>query len=143
MELGGWYTAEIVVEITVEGDPRTVFHRNLILVWAPSPEGAYQKALEFGARENITYPNPAGRQVRSRFLGLAELEYTYEEPGDGAEIAFQEQIGLPRARAARLVKPKARLRAFLPPRPTAGPDYSSGEVMEAAGRLRGKGSSGD
>jgi hypothetical protein len=44
-----WYLAEIVEQITVEGDPRSVVHTNLVLVRADSPEEAYQRAIELGA----------------------------------------------------------------------------------------------
>lgn len=142
MAASGWYTAEIVVEIEVEGDPRKVVHGNLLLIAAPSPERAYEKAIEFGARENAVYPNPAGREVRSRFLGLADLDYLYEEPGDGAEVAFWERVGPSAAEIAGLLKTKSDLHAFLPPRPSPGPDYSSREVMEAARRLTGTGGPG-
>ena len=44
-----WYLADIVQQITVEGDPRSVVHTNLVFVRADSPEEAYEKALELGA----------------------------------------------------------------------------------------------
>lgn len=135
MAAAGWYTAEIIVEIRVAGDARRVLHRNLVLVAAPSAEEAYRKALEFGAREDLSYRNPSGAEVLSRFLGLAELEYLYEEPGDGAEVAFWEQIVRPGSGSGVAVKQKSQLRAFLPPQPTSGPDYSAGDVMAAAKRL--------
>ena len=43
-----WYLADLVEEITVEGDPRNVVHTNMTLVRADSPEEAYQKAVQLG-----------------------------------------------------------------------------------------------
>ena len=52
-----WYLAEIVEQISVEGDPRSVIHTNLVLVRADSPDEAYsdfdrewKKALTAGGR---------------------------------------------------------------------------------------------
>jgi hypothetical protein len=47
-----WYLAEIVQQITVEGDSRNVVHTNLVLVRADSPEDAYQKRWSWGLPES-------------------------------------------------------------------------------------------
>ena len=68
-----WYISELVEQISVDGDPRNVVHKNLVLIRADSPEEAYQKALLLGREREISYENPAGKQVRFRFRGLSEL----------------------------------------------------------------------
>ena len=45
----GWYLAEEVLEIRVEGDPRNVVHVNTRLLQAKDGEQAYARAAEFGA----------------------------------------------------------------------------------------------
>jgi hypothetical protein len=98
-----WYTAEIIEEITVSGDPRRVIHRNLILISAGSADEAYEKAQRFGSQAEDTYENPAGQAVTVKFRGVAQLDYLYEEPGDGAEVAFSEQIGLSEDQVSSLI----------------------------------------
>jgi hypothetical protein len=69
-EVAQWYLADIVIEITVEGDPRNVVHTNLTLIRADSPEEAFGKANEWGRAGEQTYLNPAGARVVFRFRGL-------------------------------------------------------------------------
>jgi hypothetical protein len=50
-----WYVAEIVAQIAVEADPRSVVHTNMVLVRAGSPEEAYAKANGLGkSQERLT-----------------------------------------------------------------------------------------
>ena len=68
-----WYIGEIIEEITVEGEPRNVVHRNVRLLYADSPEEAYGKAQSLGKETEIAYVDPERKLVRTRFWGLAEL----------------------------------------------------------------------
>ena len=43
-----WYLAELVMKITVAGDPRNVVHQNLTLIRASSADEAYEKAIKIG-----------------------------------------------------------------------------------------------
>jgi hypothetical protein len=43
-----WYLADVVLEHTIEGDPRNVVHVNMHLIEADSPEQAYEKAVALG-----------------------------------------------------------------------------------------------
>lgn len=36
-----WYVAELIEEIAVEGDTRTIVHKNLVLIESGSPEEAF------------------------------------------------------------------------------------------------------
>jgi hypothetical protein len=58
-----WYLAELVIKITVADDPRNVVHQNRILIRADSAEEAYEKAIQFGKKEEISYDNLAGKAV--------------------------------------------------------------------------------
>jgi len=73
-----WYLEDIVQQITVEGDPRSVVHTNLVLVRADSPEEAYQKAIELGAVGDQSYENPDGKRVTFRFRGLHDLNVIHD-----------------------------------------------------------------
>ena len=104
-----WYLAEIVMHITVEGDPRNVVHTNLVLVRADSPEEAYEKATELGVAGETQYESPAGRQVNIRFRGLHDLNVIHDEWEHGAEIIFSEVLGLDEAAIRKWVTSKEEL----------------------------------
>ena len=62
-----WYLADIVQQITVEGDPRNVVHKNLVLIRADSPEEAYEKAMDLGVAGEASWENIDGNRVTFRF----------------------------------------------------------------------------
>jgi hypothetical protein len=130
-----WYIAEIVEQITVEDDPRNVVHKNLVLIRADSPETAYEKALSFGRNSEIHYGNPDGKQVHIIFRGLSDLNVIHDELEDGAELIYEERIGLTDESIEGLISPKERLGVFRPPEHTKGPDYSSKEILDEARKL--------
>jgi hypothetical protein len=82
-----WYLADIVQEITVEGDPRNVVHTNLVLIRADSPEEAYEKAMELGTAGDQSWENADGKRVTFRFRGLRELNVIHDELEHGAELS--------------------------------------------------------
>ena len=129
-----WYLAEIVQQITVEGDPRNVVHTNLVLVRADSPEEAYQKALELGTAGDQSYENPDGKLVTSRFRGLHDLNVIHDGLEHGAELIYSENLGLDEPAIREWVAPKDKLGVFLPITPSTGPNYAPRDVMEEACR---------
>jgi hypothetical protein len=72
-----WYLAEIVQELTVEGDLRNVVWRNLSLIHASSPDNAYERAVALGESGDTEYLNPAGKLVTVRFHGLSYLDESH------------------------------------------------------------------
>jgi hypothetical protein len=130
-----WYVAELIDEITVEGDLRNLVHRNLTLIRADSPEEAYEEAMQQGERAQCDYENPAGQRVRIRFHGLGALNVIYDELGHGTELLYEERIGVSGEEIAAWVRPKEQLAVFRPIQSTMGPDYSSKEVVDAAEEL--------
>jgi hypothetical protein len=134
-----WYLAQIIKEITVEGEPNNVVHVNWVLIRADSPDEAYEKAIEQGAGgEGSPYLNPKGQMVRSAFRGLRGLDVIYDDLEDGAEITYEEKIGIPEDEIAAMVRLRDRLEVFLPydPTPPPGrPDYTSKEILEEAEAL--------
>jgi Domain of unknown function (DUF4288) len=125
-----WYLADIVQQITVEGDLRNVVHTNLVLVRADSPEEAYQKALELGAAGDQSYENPDGKRVTFRFRGLRDLNVIHGELEHGAELTYSEDLDLDEAAIREWVTPKGDLGVFLPITWSTGPNYVSRDVME-------------
>jgi len=132
-----WYIAELVEEITVEDDPRNVVHKNLVLIRAGSPEGAYDKALSLGREAETSYENPAGKHVRFTFRGLSELNVIHDELDDGAELLYEQKVGVPHHEIEKWVLPKEQLAVFRSIAPGDWPDYSSKETMDDVERLTG------
>lgn len=131
-----WYLAELVVKITVADDPRNVVHQNLVLIRADSAEEAYEKAIQLGKKEEISYKNPEGKDVHFRFEGVSDLVDIWSgELEDGAELDFRPTVAMPEEKIRSIVKPRECLRAFLPSRRADGPDYSSGEIIAMVAQM--------
>jgi hypothetical protein len=130
-----WYLAEIVMDITIEGDSRNVVHVNTTLVRADSPNEAYNRACELGAQGETSYENSIGKMVVHRFRGLRSLDVIHEDLEHGAELAFSEHVDVPEEEIAKLVIPKDRLGVFRPMAPSEAPDYGSKDVIQGAMRL--------
>jgi catechol 2,3-dioxygenase-like lactoylglutathione lyase family enzyme len=124
-----WYLADLIVRFDVQDDPRGVVHINRCLVEAGDAEEAYVKAMALGKEHDQSYPNPAGKQVRERFLGLFDLLEIHEPLEDGSEIAYEERIGVSDLEARRLVSSREQLGVFRTEFPSAPPDYSSAVVI--------------
>ncbi len=135
-----WFIAEIVEEITVEGDPRNVVHVNFNLIRADSPEEAYAKSLELGKQCETEYDNPDGKRVQIRFRGLRNLGVVYDELEHGAELMYEERIGVSPDELQNCVRPKEQLDVFIPWEPpdfTRAPDYGSKEIIDEVERRFG------
>lgn len=132
-----WFIAEIVEEITVKDDPRNVVHVNHNLIRADSPEEAYNKALELGRSGETQYENSKGKQVSVRFRRLRNLLVVYDELEHGAELMFEESIGMSSLDLQKMLKPKEEIEAFIPWQPSdfsKQPDYGSKEIIEEVER---------
>ncbi len=124
-----WYLADIVLEITIESDPRNVVHTNLVLIRADSPEEAYQKAMELGTANEASWENANGKRVAFRFRGLRDLNVIHVQLGHGAELIYNEDIGVDEAAIQKWITPKEKLAVFSPIIPSTGPDYRSSEIV--------------
>jgi hypothetical protein len=140
-----WYIAELVMEIIVHGSQRNALHRNLTLIRADSPQVAYDRALQVGQNGETEYFNPKNQLVNIRFRGISKLDVMYEPLEDGAELCFQEEIGISEAAIQRLIQPKEKLDAFTAPNPgkERDPDYRSKAVVEKAVRMIGTNSNSE
>ncbi|MEN9616866.1 MAG: hypothetical protein RL022_2288, partial [Chloroflexota bacterium] len=74
-----WYLADVIVEMRIEGEPRSLIHINTLLVRADSPEEAHQKAWALGQQEEHSYENTDGRRVTWVFRGLGEMNVIHDE----------------------------------------------------------------
>jgi hypothetical protein len=128
-----WFLATLVMEISVDLDPRNVVHWDVYLLSASSADEAFEKAMGLGRTAEIKYNNPEGRQVIIRFRGIAQLEPLVDgEPTDGAELTFEEKIQVPEEEIRTAIRTKEELETFRKPsfRKRDIPDYSSGEVVK-------------
>jgi hypothetical protein len=130
-----WYIAQVVVELTVAGDARNVVHVNYLLVGADSPQEAYEKALRLGREHETTYLNANMKEVRARFCGLRNLAVVYDALEDGAELLYEEKVGLSQNELQALTKPMESLAVFRPVQEGQGPDYGSEEIRREAKKL--------
>src|SRR5205085_2500429 len=119
-----WYLADVVLEVSIEDDPRNVVHVNTILIEGDSPETAYLKAMEMGGASEQEYLNTADKIVRIVFRGLRELSLIHDELQDGAELTYRESVDVPVEQLRQWVLPKEQLRAFAPDKDRSGsPNY--------------------
>jgi hypothetical protein len=108
---------------------------NLCLIEASRPAIAHRKALALGKAAETTCLNPKGRKVSIEFLGLRNLNVVYDRLEHGAELLYDEYVGLTATAARKLVTTRQDLAVFRPIEPSSGPDYSSAEALEAALKL--------
>ncbi|MGB8772166.1 MAG: DUF4288 domain-containing protein [Candidatus Korobacteraceae bacterium] len=129
-----WHIAELVLKITVEGDERNLVQKNLMLIKANSPADAYDKAIILGNEHAMSYQNPHGKQVHIQFIGLSRLNAVYDRLEDGAELLYEEYVGVSDEQIRELVVPKHLLEPFRNVE-SSRPDYSSAEVLREASKL--------
>lgn len=131
-----WYVADIVLEHEIEGDPRNVVHVNLHLIEADSPERAYRKAVDLGRSSEQEYLNTDGKRVRVRFRGLRELAVIHDELEDGAELLYEETVGVTEDQLRRWIRPRDSLSVFETGQIKAGiPNYMPEEIMKMLGQM--------
>lgn len=129
-----WYLADVVLEHTVERDPRNVVHVNVHLIEADSPERAFEKATALGREAEQVYENTAGREVRVTFRGLRELNVIHDALEDGAELVFEESIHVPKEELTTWLRPKDELAVFRKRESTFkrdAPNYMPESVMKS------------
>jgi hypothetical protein len=122
-----WYIAEVIEEITVEGEKDSVVHINAILIKASSDDEAFERAVT--EQYDDLYLNPSGREVRTRFVGLRDLIRIYDDLEDGAELRYEELIGLSPEELSALTTGRDDLTVFRPQRAVERPDYRHGGTM--------------
>jgi hypothetical protein len=129
-----WYLGELVMEITVTGAIKNAVHKNLTLIRAAGAKAAYKKAISFGKKSETSYKNPQGQNVKIRFRGISKLEEMYDTFDDGAEMRFDEYVGVKPSEIRRWIPPKAQLQVFLKPKPfiEQEPDYRAHYVVDMA-----------
>lgn len=76
-----WYIAELTEEVALEGDPRpNIIHRKTRVIFADTPEDAFEKALSLSAEHEPSYLNRNEQRAQIRYWGLSELNLLDDEP---------------------------------------------------------------
>ncbi|HEY3770829.1 MAG TPA: DUF4288 domain-containing protein, partial [Candidatus Angelobacter sp.] len=78
-ETDRWYVAELTEEVTLEGDAQNLVHKKTRVIFADSPEDAYEKALTMITEHEVGYLNEHHKAIRTRFWGLRELTLSNED----------------------------------------------------------------
>ena len=89
-----------------------VVHTCARLIRAHSPEEAYDKALRLGQEKEITYENSDGKGVKIVFRGLTDLIGIYEDLENGAELTYEEEIGVKEDEIKKMLTEREHLRAY-------------------------------
>lgn len=120
-ELDRWYIAELTEEVTLEGDPQNIVHRKTRVIFADSPQQAYEKALTMITEHEIGYLNEHHKIIRTRFWGLRELNLSNEDM-DRAGMLPESRIGIARRRNATGLSPEQQFALLLSVKPGALPN---------------------
>jgi hypothetical protein len=130
-----WYLAQVVEEITVAGERDNILHINWLLIDAASPDDAFEKAIACGKEGEQSYANPDGQLVTIHFCGLRDLIVIYEDLEDGAELYYEERVGVPEDEILRTIRTRNDLSVFRPIEQRARPNYASKEVVDEVSAL--------
>jgi hypothetical protein len=116
-----WYIAELTEEVTLEGDPKNLVHKKTRVIFADSPQDAYEKALSMITEHEISYINEHHKTIRTRFWGLRELDVTNEDM-DRVGMLPQERLGAARRRNSTGLSPDQQFALLLSLKPGALPN---------------------
>ena len=117
-----WYIAEVVSETRVDGDLRPVGHIVTHLLFADNPDEAYSKALALLDEGESVHCNSDGNAVRSRDLGIHEVDnLQVTELKDGDILASRTISPTSDDELKQLVRSKEQLSLFGDP-PYYGPN---------------------
>ncbi|PZV16780.1 MAG: hypothetical protein DCF22_04550 [Leptolyngbya sp.] len=132
-----WYIAELVMECQTEDEPRNVVHVNILLVQANSSEDAFVKAEQLGRESEHFYLNPNSKVVTWIYRGLRDLMVIDDELEHGAELMFEEEIGISEEDVQAMLSQKSQLNVFRPhkPRDADFPSYGSKDILDEVDRM--------
>ena len=120
-EAARWYVAELTEEVTLEGDAQDMVHKKTRVIFADSPEDAYDKALSMITEHEVTYLNDDNKTVRTRFWGLRELTLSNEDM-DRAGILPKNKQGAARRQTPTGLTPDQQFALLLSLKPGALPN---------------------
>lgn len=128
-----WYLACIVIEICIEHEPRNVVHINTTLIQANSPEAAFEQAEQLGRAGDMVYENSDGKRVEIRYRGLKDVLVIHDDLEHGAELLYEEYIGISEEKIHSWLTAKTALSVFAPRAAnlSSKPNYMPASVMQS------------
>jgi uncharacterized protein DUF4288 len=76
-----WYIAELTEEVALAGSPRlATVHRKTRVIFADTPEDAFEKALALSREQERSYLDPNDQRAKIRYWGLSEVHHEIEAP---------------------------------------------------------------
>lgn len=116
-----WYIAELTEEVTLEGDPQNLVHKKTRVIFADSPQDAYEKALSMITEHEISYINQHHKAIRTRFWGLRELNLSNEDM-DKAGMLPENRAGIARRKNSTGLTPEQQFALLMSLKPGALPN---------------------
>jgi len=116
-----WYIAELTEEVTLEGDPKNLVHKKTRVIFADSPQDAYEKALSMITEHEISYINEHHKANRTRFWGLRELNLSNEDM-DKAGMLPENRAGIARRKNSTGLTPEQQFALLMSLKPGALPN---------------------
>ena len=108
-----------------------------MLVRADSPDEAYERALELGKQLEMSYENPDGKLVVCAFRGIRDMNVIHDELEHGAELNYEEKVGVLNDEIERMLTPKDQLTIFRPDDNSPKPKYIAKDIAEELERRFG------
>ena len=105
----------------LEGDPKNLVHKKTRVIFADSPQDAYEKALSMITEHEINYINEYHKTIRTRFWGLRELKLSNEDM-DRAGMLPEDRIGNARRRNSTGLSPEQQFALLMSVKPGALPN---------------------
>jgi hypothetical protein len=132
-----WYIAELVMECQIEEELRNVVHVNIVLVRADSPQEAFEKAEQLGKESEDSYINEKNQQATWCYRGLRALNVIHDDLEHGAELMFEEKIGVSEHEVQDMLRHKSQLNVFREwkPRDSSKPNYACKEILEEVKKM--------
>jgi hypothetical protein len=116
-----WYVAELTEEVTLEGDPENFVHKKTRIIFADSPQDAYEKALSMITEHEVGYLAEHRKAIRTRFWGLRELTLSNEDM-DRVGILPENSQGAARRKNSSGLSPDQQFALLLSIKPGALPN---------------------
>lgn len=102
-----WFIAELLIEMRIEKEPQNIVHVNSHLIHAKTIAAAKAKAKAIGKKSSNSYKNTDGRKVKVIFRGIRDLFELPEGVEDGAEVLWEEYVGLTENKIKSWLRPVA------------------------------------
>jgi len=88
-EGNNWYLAKMLFSTEIKEAQTLDVEVSFTLVYAASPEDAYNSATKIGYERELSYTNTDGHIVNVKYHGLEDLNVIIDPLENGAELAFE------------------------------------------------------